>query len=293
MTSSNEVDPILSGKPVEVLTGLVKNASASDSTRSYYNQQVSEHYFQLKVLPQHICSPNVKGAVSCFNKETWQDMRQAYFDGLHPEILVWFNEDWADVPDDTSLGFAKIDGGEKTEDRLECNKANHGSICKQSTDEIFNGQRRYVRFLKLELNKLKKECAKKQIPLEQALADDANYVLAHAEITSERQGEKVTESIADNVANTSASKAALKHNVQVKNAVDVLSKLMTRAVGNPGGSETDDDGGLLFNEELDVSSEQMAANEKVRDVLIEFNAVMKDEAISAEQVKLLGNHISS
>ena len=293
MTSSNEVDPILSGEPVDVLAELVKKASASDSTRSYYNQQVSVHYFKLKVLPQHICSPNVKDAVSCFNKETWQGMRQAYFDGLHPEILVWFNEDWADVPDDTSLGFAKIDGGEKTEDRLECNKANHGLLCKASTDEIFNGQRRYVQFLKLELNKLKKECAKKQIPLEQALADEANYVLANAEITSERQGEKVTESIADNVANTSASKAALKHNVQVKNAVDVLAKLMTRAVGNPGGSETDDDGGLLFNEELDVSSEQMAANEKVRDVLIEFNAVMKDEALSIEQVQLLGNHISS
>ena len=150
-----------------------------------------------------------------------------------------------------------------------------------------------MQFLKLELNKLKKKCAEKQIPLEQALADDANYVLANAEITSERQGEKVTESIADNVANTSASRAALKHNVQVKNAVDLLTKLMNRAVGKPGGSETDDDGGLLFNEELEVSSEQVESFEKVRDALIEFDKTMKEEPLSEEQVKLLGNYISS
>jgi hypothetical protein len=68
---------------------------------------------------------------------------------------------------------------------------------------------------------------------------------------------------------------------------------MTSAVGNQGGSETDDNGGALFDEALEVSTEQIAAFEDLRDQLVSFDATMKEEPLSEEQIEQRGNYIPS
>jgi hypothetical protein len=287
MTSCDEVNPILSDEAVEGLAVLVTAAASKEAERNVVNAQVSEEYFKLKVLPQHICSPSTKDAVSCFTVDRWESLRQAWLDGQPAEIRLWYRESFADIPDNPALGFAKIHGGSETEDHIQCNKPNHAFIKKNSTTEIYNGKRRYEAFLEHKQNALKEECAREGISLEEAYERDENYVLANATITTEKHG---TLSINDHMA---AKSETLKVNVKVKNAVDLLTKLMTSAVGNQGGSETDDNGGALFDEALEVSTEQIAAFEDLRDQLVSFDATMKEEPLSEEQIEQRGNYIPS
>jgi len=287
MTSSNEVNPILSEEAVEGLAALVTVAASKEAERNVVNAQVSEEYFKLKVLPQHICSPSTKDAVSCFTIDRWESLRQAWLKGQPAEIQLWYHESFADIPDNPALGYAKIHGGSETEDHIQCNKPNHAFIKKNSTTEIYNGKRRYESSLETKVNDLKEECVKEGISLEEAFQRDENYVLANATITTEKHG---TLSINDHMA---AKSETLKANVKVKNWADSGIKLMTGAVGNQGGSETDDNGGSLFDEALDVSVTQVEAFEEVRDVLLKFDATMKEEPLSTEQVERRGNYIPS
>ena len=287
MTSSNEVNPILSEEAVEGLAALVTASASREAERNVINAQVNEEYFKLKVLPQHICSPSTKEAVSCFTIDRWESLRQAWLAGQPSGIQLWYRESWADVPDNPALGFAKIHGGSITTDHIQCTKPNHAFIKKNSTTEIYNGKGRYESFLENKVNSLKGECVDEGISLEEAFERDENYVLANATVTTKEHG---TLSINDHMA---AKSETLKSNVKVKNWADSGIKLMTGAVGNQGGSETDDNGGSLFDEALDVSVTQVEAFEEVRDVLLKFDATMKEEPLSAEQVEQRGNYIPS
>ena len=288
-------DPALPDEAVKQLTELVTIAASSTGKADVTNEQVCEQYFALKVLPQHICSPNVKDAVSCFTKDTWQSMRQAWLDGQDDRIRLWYRESWNDVPDNPALGFAKIEGGAVTGDHTKCTKPNHAFISENAATEIYNGKKRYEKFLTLELNDLKEKCASENPPisLEEAFKRNENYVLANATITTGTGDSKETLSIPDHVSKKAESKAPLKHNQRVKNGVDQLYKLIVRGAGAEGGSETDDTGGLLFEEKLDVSKKQLNATGKLRDQLAKFDALMKEEALTPEQVEALGNYIPS
>ena len=288
-------DPALPVESVEVITDLVTIAASSTGKADVTNAQVCEQYMAFNVLPQHICSPNGKDAVSCFTKDTWQDMRQAWLDGQHDTIQLWYCESWNDVPDNPALGFAKIEGGAVTLDHIKCTKPNHEFIRDNATTEIYNGKKRYEKFLSLELNDLKEKCASENPPisLEEAFKRDENYVLANATITTGTGDSKETLSIPDHVSKKSEAKVALKHNQQVKNWADKGIKLLTRAAGASAGSETDDTGGLLFDEKLDVSKRQLNATSKLRDQLAKFDELMKEEALTPEQVETLGNYIPS
>lgn len=292
--------PALPVESVETITDLVTIAASKTGQADVTNAQVCKQYFDLKVLPQHICSPNVKDAVSCFTEDSWQSMRQAWLDGQDDRIQLWYRESWNDVPDDTALGFAKIEGGAVTLDHVKCTKPNHEFIRDGATNEIYNGKKRYEKFLILELNELKEKCASENPPisLEEAFKRDENYVLANATITTGTGSSKETQSIPDFVSKKSESKKSeakkvLKHNQQLKNWADTGTKLLIRAAGAAGGSETDDTGGLLFEEELDVSKKQLNATSKLRDQLAKFDELMKEEALTPEQVEALGNYIPS
>mgnify|MGYP003111362516 CR=1 FL=1 len=288
-------DPALPVELVEQLTELVTIAASSTGKADVTNAQVCEQYFELKVLPQHIRSPNAQDAVSAFTKDTWQDMRQAWLDGQDDRIQLWYRESWNDVQDNPALGFAKIEGGAVTLDHIKCTKPNHEFIRDGATNEIYNGKKRYEKFIILELNNLKEKCASENPPvsLEEAFKRDENYVLANATITTGTGDSKETLSIPDHVSKKSEAKVALKHNQQVKNWADKGIKLLTRAAGASAGSKSDDTGGLLYDEKLDVSKAQLNATSKLRDQLAKFDGLMKDEALTPEQVETLGNYIPS
>ena len=287
-------DPALPDEAVEQLTALVTIAASNTGKADVTNEQVCAQYFKLKVLPQHICSPK-NDAVSCFTEDTWQSMRQAWLDGQDDRIQLWYRESWNDVIDNPALGFAKIEGGTVTGDHIKCTKPNHTFISENAATEIYNGKKRYEKFIILELNELKEKCASENPPisLEEAFKRDENYVLANATITTGTGDSKETLSVPDHVSKKAAAKAPLKHNQQVKNWADLGIKLLTRAAGAAAGSETDDTGGLLYDEKLDVSKKQLNATGKLRDQLAKFDELMKEEALTPEQVKTLGNYIPS
>ena len=62
-------DPALSDEAVEQLTELVTIAASNTGKADVTNAQVCERYMAFNVLPQHICSPNGKDAISCFTKD--------------------------------------------------------------------------------------------------------------------------------------------------------------------------------------------------------------------------------
>lgn len=287
-------DPALPVESVATITDLVTIAASNTGKADVTNAQVCEQYMAFNVLPQHICSPNAKDAISCFTKETWQSMRQAWLDGQDDMIQLWFEESWNDVKDNPALGFAKIEGGAITLDHTKCTKPNHEFIRDNATTEIYNGKKRYEKFIILELNDLKEKCASENPPisLEEAFKRDENYVLANATITTGTGDSKETLSVPDHVSKKAEAKAALKHNQQVKNWVDRGTKLLTRAAGAAAGSD-DDSGGLLYDEKLDVSKKQLNATGKLRDQLAKFDELMKEEALTPEQVETLGNYIPS
>jgi len=288
-------DPALPDEKVKQLTDLV-TISARDLGRvDITNAQVCDKYMTFNVLPQHICSPNVQDAVSCFTEESWQLMRQAWFNGQDDMIRLWFCESWNDVQDNPALGFAKIEGGAVTLDHIKCTKPNQEFIRDNATTEIYNGKKRYEKYLKLELNDLKEKCASENPPISlgEAFKRDENYVLANATITTGYGDSKETLPLADHVSKAVYAKAALKHNQQVKNWADLGIKLLTRAAGATGGSKTDDTGGLLYDEKLDVSKAQLNATSKMRDQVAKFDELMKQEALTPEQVEALGNYIPS
>jgi len=294
-TLQGKNDPALPVESVETITDLVTIAARSTGKADVTNAQVCDKYMLFNVLPQHICSPNVQDAVSCFTEDTWQLMRQAWFNGQDDLIQLWFCESWNDVQDNPALGFAKIEGGAVTLDHIKCTKPNQEFIRDNATTEIYNGKKRYEKYLKLELNDLKEKCASENPPisLEEAFKRDENYVLANATITTGYGDSKETLPLADHVSKQSAAKVELKHNQRVKNWADVGTKLLTRGAGAAAGSDTDDTGGLLYDEKLHVSKAQLNATNKMRDQLAKFDELMKNEALTPEQVETLGNYIPS
>ena len=294
-TLTGKNDPALPVEEVKQLTDLVTISASNTGKVDVTNAQVCDKYMTFNVLPQHICSPNAKDAVSAFTVETWELMRQAWLDGQDDLIRLWYRESWNDVQDNPALGFAKIEGGAVTLDHTKCTKPNQEFIRDNATTEIYNGKKRYEKFLKLELNDLKEKCASEKPPisLEEAFKRDENYVLANATITTGYGDSKETLPIVDHVSKQSETKAPLKHNQRVKNGVNQLYKLIVRGAGAEGGSETDDTGGLLFDEELAVSSKQLKATGRLRDEIAKFDEVMKNEALTPEQVAALGNYIPS